>query len=69
MHVQGEMPARRLAESVFDALAVGAAGETEEGSGEVAGRPWGTARPRQRSTEIVKVAPEVQILVAAAAAD
>ena len=48
MHVQGEMPARRLAESVFDALALGAAEETEDGSGEVAERPWSTARIRKR---------------------
>ena len=48
LHLQGEMPARRLAESAFDALAVGAAEETEEGSGEVAVRPWSTARIRKR---------------------
>jgi hypothetical protein len=47
---QEGMPARRLAETAFDACGVGddgAAGEGEEG-GAVAARPWTTARIRKR---------------------
>ncbi len=48
---QDVMPARRLAETDFDACGVGddgAAGEGDDGAAAVAARPWTTARIRKR---------------------